>query len=92
MRVWQGSQGAFWGALGACRGWGGIGHGGEGVNALTGACRGLCVGLGVWDAGQRDSVGGCLGIWGACGRAQGRGACGVVWGWAGYAGRGLGGV
>lgn len=23
---------------------------GEGVNALTGACRGLCVGLGVWDA------------------------------------------
>ena len=60
------------------------------MNALTWACRGLCVGLGVWDAGQRDSVGGCLGIWGACGRAQGRGACGVVWGWAGCAGRGLG--
>lgn len=64
------------------------------MNALTGACRGLCVGLGVWDAGQRDSVGGCLGIWGACrraqGRAQGRGACGRVWGWAGDAGRGLG--
>lgn len=26
--VWQGSQGCFWGALGAFRGWGGIGHGG----------------------------------------------------------------
>ena len=63
------------------------------MNALTGDCRGLCVGLGVWDAGQRDSVGGCLGIWGAWGRAQGRGVCGVVWGWAGHrgdAGRGLG--
>ena len=41
----------------------------------------MCVGLGVWDAGQRDSVGGCLGIWGACGRAQGRGR--VVWSGAG---------
>ena len=53
------------------------------MNALTGACRGLYGGLGVWDAGQRDSVGGCLGIWGA-GRVvwsgAGLGALGAVWG------------
>ena len=29
VRVWQGSQGRFWGALGAFRGGGGIGHGGR---------------------------------------------------------------
>lgn len=29
VRVWQGSQGALWGALGAFWGWGGIGHGGR---------------------------------------------------------------
>ena len=28
-RVWQGSQRAFWGALGAFWGWGGMGHGGR---------------------------------------------------------------
>lgn len=60
------------------------------MDALTGAHSALYGGLGVWDAGQRDSVGGCLGIWGACGRAHGRGARGVVWGWGGDAGRGLG--
>lgn len=83
----RGASGALWARSGAGVVW----DTGEGVNALTGACRGLCVGLGVWDAVQRDSVGGCMGIWGACGRAQGRvvwsgaglGTLGAVWGCVG---------
>lgn len=40
------------------------------------------MGLGVWDAGQRDSVTAWAAVWGACRRAQGRaqGRAGrVVW-------------
>lgn len=95
--VWQGSQGRFWGALSAFWGWGGIGHG-DGSKALTGACRGLYGGLGVWDAVQRDSgaaSGARVDAHRDAHRGAHRGAGRVVWSGAGLghlvgAGRGLG--
>lgn len=56
------------------------------MNALTGACRGLYGGLGVWDAGQRDSgaaVWASVALWAAVGTGAGSGhlgTLGAVWG------------
>lgn len=81
-KVHSGRSGALWARSGAGVVW----DTGEGVNALTGACRGLYGGLGVWDAVQRDSG---AAVWASGARVDAhRGAGRVVWsglGWGRWA-------